>query len=37
MDELVYRLLSLIGGHLGSARENLRMLTLLEEKQKSLE
>lgn len=36
MDELVYRLLSLIGGHLGSARENLRMLTLLEEKQKSL-
>lgn len=37
MDELVCRLLSLIGGHLGSARENLRMLTLLEEKQKSLE
>ena len=34
---MVYRLLSLIGGHLGSARENLRMLTLLEEKQKSLE
>ena len=37
MDELVYRLLALVGGHLGSARENLRMLTLLEEKQKSLE
>lgn len=37
MDELVCRLLSLIGGHLGSARENLRMLTLLGEKQKSLE
>lgn len=37
MDELVCRLLSLIGGHLGSAQENLRMLTLLEEKQKSLE
>lgn len=31
------RLLALVGGHLGSARENLRMLTLLEEKQKSLE
>mgnify|MGYP002516944032 CR=1 FL=1 len=30
-------LLNFIGGHLGSARENLRMLTLLEEKQKSLE
>ena len=27
-------LLNFIGGHLGSARENLRMLTLLEEKQK---
>ena len=37
MDELVYRLLAFVGGHLGSARENLRMLTLLEEKQKSLE
>lgn len=31
------RLLAFVGGHLGSARENLRMLTLLEEKQKSLE
>ena len=31
------RLLAFDGGHLGSARENLRMLTLLEEKQKSLE
>ena len=31
------RLLAFAGGHLGSARENLRMLTLLEEKQKSLE
>lgn len=30
------RLLAFVGGHLGSARENLRMLTLLEEKQKSL-
>ena len=37
MDELVYRLLAFVGGHLGSARENLRMLTLLGEKQKSLE
>ena len=37
MDELVYRLLAFVGGHLRSARENLRMLTLLEEKQKSLE
>ena len=37
MDELVCRLLAFVGGHLGSARENLRMLTLLEEKQKSLE
>lgn len=37
MDELVYRMLAFVGGHLGSARENLRMLTLLEEKQKSLE
>ena len=37
MDELVYRLLAFVGGHLGSARENLCMLTLLEEKQKSLE
>lgn len=37
MDELVYRLLAFAGGHLGSVRENLRMLTLLEEKQKSLE
>ena len=37
MDELVYCLLAFAGGHLGSARENLRMLTLLEEKQKSLE
>ena len=31
------RMLAFVGGHLGSARENLRMLTLLEEKQKSLE
>ena len=31
------RLLAFVGGHLGIARENLRMLTLLEEKQKSLE
>ena len=31
------RLLAFVGGHLGSARENLRMLTLLEEKQTSLE
>lgn len=31
------RLLAFVGWHLGSARENLRMLTLLEEKQKSLE
>lgn len=31
------RLLAFVGGHHGSARENLRMLTLLEEKQKSLE
>ena len=31
------RLLAFVGGHLRSARENLRMLTLLEEKQKSLE
>ena len=31
------RLLVFVGGHLGSARENLRMLTLLGEKQKSLE
>ena len=31
------RLLAFDGGHLGSARENLSMLTLLEEKQKSLE
>ena len=30
------QLLAFVGGHLGSARENLRMLTLLEEKQKSL-
>lgn len=30
-------MLAFVGGHLGSARENLRMLTLLEEKQKSLE
>ena len=30
-------MLAFDGGHLGSARENLRMLTLLEEKQKSLE
>ena len=29
-------MLAFVGGHLGSARENLRMLTLLEEKQKSL-
>lgn len=31
------RLLAFVGGHLGSARENPRMLTLLGEKQKSLE
>lgn len=31
------RLLAFDGGHLGSVRENLRMLTLLEENQKSLE
>ena len=31
------RLLAFVGGHLASARENLRVLTLLEEKQKSLE
>ena len=31
------RLLAFVGGHLGSARENPRMLTLLGEKQKALE
>ena len=37
MTEGQLHLLAFVGGHLGSARENLRMLTLLGEKQKSLE
>lgn len=34
--ETQVQLLNFVGGHLGSAWENLRMLTLLEQKQKSL-
>ena len=37
MTEGQLHLLAFVGGHLGSARENLRMLTLLGEKQMSLE